>query len=147
MKKILLAATLLVALTSAAFADGKNSNAKLLNDLKTAFKGSNQSAWQTTESYKKASFTFNGTSVRAYFDIETEDLIGFGISVNVNDLPQGTAENISRKYQGWEISAAIMFIDATGRSTYYAQVDKNGHSLALRVSDKGKVSVYAKMPN
>jgi hypothetical protein len=147
MKKILLAATLLVALTSAAFADGKNSNAKLLNDLKTAFKSSNQSAWKTTESYKKTSFAFNGKSVSAYLDAENDALIGFGIVISVSDLPQGTMENISSKYQGWEVSEAIMFIEANGHSAFYAQVNKNGHSLALKVSDKGKVSIYAKMPN
>ena len=143
MKKTFLAALLIVAFGSAAIADGKN---KMLNDLKAALQSSHASV-QTTESYKKATFAFNSKSVNAYFDTESEDLIGFGISINVNDLHQGALENISRKYQGWTVTEAIMFIDAQGNSTYYAQVDKDSHSLALSVSPKGKVNIYAKMFN
>ena len=144
MKKILLAATLIVALTSAAFAGGKDS--KMLGDLKQALKTS-QASWQTTESYKKASFSFNGRSAHAYFDVDNESLIGFGIAVTVNDLPAGAMENISSKYQGWTVTEAILFIDGDGNSTYYAQVNKDNHSLALRISEKGKASIYAKMPH
>ena len=143
MKKIVLATALFVALASAAFAGGKD---KMLEDLKVALKSSN-AAFQTTESYKKASFTFNGKSVNAYFDAENEDLIGFGLSIDVNDLPQGTMENISKKYQDWSVTNAILFIDSKGGSAYYVQVNKDKHSLALSVSPKGKVNIYAKMPN
>ena len=142
MKKTFLAALLIVAFSSAALADGKT---KMLDDLKAALKNSHATV-QTTESYKKATFVFDSKSVNAYFDSENEDLIGFGITINVNDLPQGATENISKKYQGWTITEALMFIDKDGHSTYYAQVDKDNHSLALSVSAKGKVSIYAKMP-
>jgi len=142
MKKTFLAALLIVAFSSAALADGKN---KMLGDLKAALKNSH-AVVQTTESYSKATFAFNNSTVSAYFDPESEDLIGFGIPINANDLPQGAMENISKKFEGWTVSHAIMFIDANGNTSYYAQVDKGDHSVALSVSPKGKVSLYAQMP-
>jgi len=143
MKKILLAALLVVAFGSAALADGKT---KMLDDLKAALRSSH-AAFQSTESYKKASFVFNGKSVSAYFDPQNEDLIGFSITIDVNDLPQGAMENISKKYQGWTVSEAILFIDDQGATSHYAKVDKNGRSIALQVSPKGKVNIYAQMPH
>ena len=143
MKKAFLAALLVVAFSSAALADGKN---KMLDDLKTALQSSH-AVLQTTESYKKATFMFNSKSVSAYFNPESEELIGFGVAISTNDLPQGTMENISKKYQGWTVSEAILFINADGTSAYFARVDKGKHSVALSVSDKGKLSIYAQMPH
>ena len=143
MKKGFLAALLVVAFSSAALADGKN---KMLDDLKTALKSSH-AVVQTTESYKKASFVFNSKSVNAYFSAEDEELIGFSVEISSNDLPQGALENISKKYQGWKISDAIMFINADGSTAYFAKVDNGNHSVALSISAKGKLSIYAQMPH
>jgi hypothetical protein len=147
MKKFLLAATLLIAITSAAFAGGKKANAKLLSDLQTALKTVNESAWQTKEFYKKATFTVNGTNAYAYVDAETGNLIGFGIAISADALPEGTQENLTKKYQGWQVSNSIMFIEESGNIAYYTQVAKGKNNLALKVSPKGKLSIYARMPN
>jgi len=147
MKKILLAATILVAITTSAFADGKKSNAKMLNDLSTALKSVNASSWKTTDTYSKATFSFNGKSTSAYINAETGDLIGFGIAISSEALPEGTMENISKKFQGWQVTNSIMFIDAYGNTDYYVQVVKDSKSLALKVYSNGKVGIYANMPN
>jgi hypothetical protein len=146
MKKILLAATILVAMTTAAFADGKKSNEKLLGDLKTSLKNVDEFAWTTTDSYKKTSFTFNGKATNAYVNVQTGDLIGFGISIDASSLPENSVQNINAKYQGWQLSSAIMFIDSEGNTNYYAQISKGKKSLALKISAKGKPSIYAHMP-
>ena len=82
MKKILLAATILVAITTSAFADGKKANTKLLSDLSTALKSVNESSWKTTDTYKKTTFSFNGKSTSAYINAETGGLIGFSIAIS-----------------------------------------------------------------
>ena len=99
MKKILLAATLLVALTSATFADAKNSNAKLLSDLKTALKSLNESAWKSTESYRKATFNLNGKNVGAYINPETNELVGFCVTIDGSALAEGTTEKKDKKFK------------------------------------------------
>jgi len=142
MKTLILATTLIVALTTSAFADGKKSNEKMLNDLKTSLKAVNESAWITTTSYKKASFSLNGKSINAYLNVESGDLIGFGIPIEMSALPGGTIENLDKKYQGWQPINPIMFIDAEGNTSYFIQVNKGKNSLALRVSPKGKLGIY-----
>ena len=147
MKKILFATILLVVFISGAFADGKKSNAQMLNDLKTALKTVNESAWVTTSSYKKASFKFNGKSSSAFVNLETNELVGFSISIDENALPAGTKENVAKKFQDWKMLNPIMFITSDGRVDYYVQVIKNGKGLALSVSPKGKVSIYSPTQN
>lgn len=146
MKRILFATIMLVAFTSGAFADGKKSNAQMLNDLKTALKTVNESSWLTTNSYKKASFTFNGKSSSAFVNLETDELIGFSIAIEENSLPEGTKENVEKKFHDWKMINPIMFLTTDGRVDYYVQVIKNGKSLALRVSAKGNVSIYSQIP-
>jgi len=146
MKKILLAATLIVAITSAAFADGKKADAKFLTDLKASLKSVNESAWQTTAFYKKTSFSVNGKNVNAYLDAEDGSLVGFAIPVDVASLPGGATEDIAKKFEGWQITNAIMFIEPDGKIRYFAQVNKGNKGLALSVSQKGKANIYARMP-
>jgi hypothetical protein len=145
MKKMFLAAILLVALTSAAFADGKKSSEKLFNDLKTALKSVNQSDWVTTASFQKASFTLNGKEAHAYMNPDG-NLVGFSIAIDKSALPEGTMETLAKKYDGWQIINPIMFIDESGNTSYYVQANKDKQSLALHVSDKGKVSIYGRIP-
>jgi len=146
MKKILLAATLIVAITSAAFADGKKADAKFLSDLKASLKSVNESAWTTTEFYRKTSFSLNGKTVNAYLDPETSNLVGFSIPVDEASLPDGAKEDIAKKFEGWQITNTIMFIEAEGQIKYFAQINKGKKSLALSVSPKGKANIYARMP-
>lgn len=142
MKKILLATALLVTLTTGAFADGKKTNAKFFGDLKTSLKNVNESAWQTTEIYRKTSFSLNDKKVNAYVSNETGDLIGFAIDIDKASLPEGTMQSLEKYYKGWQAFNPIMFIDAFGNTAYFIQVNKGKKSLALKVSPKGKVSIY-----
>jgi len=146
MKKILLAATLIVAITSAAFADVKKADAKFLSDLKASLKGVNESAWKTTEFYKKTSFSLNGKTVNAFLDADDGDLVGFSISINETSLPEGAKEDIAKKFEGWQVTNAIMFIEPDGKIRYFAQVNKGNKGLALSISQKGKANIYARMP-
>ena len=145
MKKIFLAATLIAAITSAAFADGKKADTKFLSDLKASLKSVNESAWKTTEYYKKTSFSVNGKNVNAYLDADNGSLVGFAISIDVASLPEGASEDIAKKFEGWQVSNAIMFIEPDGKIKYFAQINKGDKGLALSVSQKGKANIYARM--
>ena len=147
MKTLFLAATLIVALTTSAFADGKKSNQKMLTDLKTSLKAVDESAWTTTEFYKKTSFSLNGKNINAYLNVENGNLVGFSIPIEMSALPEGTTENLDKKYKGWQPINPIMFIDADGNTAYFVQVNKGKNSLALSVSPKGKLGIYNKIPH
>jgi hypothetical protein len=143
MKKLFLAATLLVALTTSAFA---GSNNVLFNNLKNAVKNATHITWTAAGQYKKAAFDFNGKTATAFYDAENDELIGFTIRVGIEELPAGAVENIQKKFNGWSITDRLLFTDANGNPGYYVQVSKDGHNLALSVNAKGKAHIFAQVP-
>ena len=144
MKKVFLAAMLIAAISTSALADGKKS-AQLLNDLKASLKNVNESAWTTKDSYRQASFLYNGKTASAFVSTETGDLVGFAFVIDQEALPAGTKENLAKKYQGWEVVDPIMFIDAAGNTSYFVEVHKGKSALALQVSPKGKLNIYSRI--
>lgn len=144
MKRFILAATLLAALSTSAFADGKKSTVKLLGDLKASLKTVNAAAWTHTSTYSKTTFALNGKEVTAY--MANENLVGFFMPVEMSALPQGTTESLEKKYKGWKPINPVMFIDAKGNIAYYVQVNKGKDALALSVSPKGRLSINSRLP-
>src|SRR3954453_3660372 len=145
MKKIILAATLLVAFSIASFAGGKDADPKLLNDLTTTLKYSRQVEWTNKAAYNAAAFNFNDKTAFAFYDPNDNELIGFGMQFKKEDLPGDVSNAIDKKYGNWKITDAMTFIDMNGYINYFVQVQQNNKSLALKITPSGNLSIYAKM--
>jgi len=143
MRKIILA-TLLVALSIASFAGGNKADKKLVSDLQTALKSSTQVQWNTTNDYNRATFSFNGQPVSAYYDLNDNSLIGFGFRLSQTELPKEVTDAIQKKYSDWSIVEGLLFIDENGYSSYYAQVHKGKSNLALKVAN-GRAFIFSRM--
>ena len=142
MKKLFLATTLLVALTTSSFAGGKNA---LFNDLKSAAKGATQIKRTMSGDYMEAIFDYNGKTITAFYEGETNQLIGFSVPIGLNELPAGTVEDAQKKYKGWKITDKIIFITSHSRIEYYLQLSKANLNIALFVSPRGKVHFLRSM--
>ena len=142
MKKLILA-TILVALSFASFAGGKKEDKKLLADLQATLKASTQVQWTNKNEYNKATFNFNGKTVSAFYD--DNGLIGFSIQTPPTELPQQVSEAISKKYSGWKVVDAILFIDQYANTNYFAQVQKGKINLAIKIAN-GRAFIYDRMP-
>ncbi len=145
MKKIILAITLLVALSTASFASGNKADKKLLNDLTTTLKSSSNVQWYSTADYNRATFSFNGKPVFAFYYPDEDKLLGFSIHLTQSELPKEVLDAISKKYSAWSIVDAMLFINEFGRINYFAQVKRNKINLALQVIN-GHAFIYSKMP-
>jgi len=146
MKKTILATALLVALTTAAFAGEKDVNKKLLTDLTTALKKSTEGNWMSKANYTQFTFDFNGKAAAAYYDLNNDELLGFGIHFTQTDLPQFVSDAIKKKYNDWLINDAMVFIDENGYVNYFAQVTQNKANIALKITTDGQVSIFSKIP-
>jgi hypothetical protein len=145
MKNKLLVTTLLVALSITSFAKEKNVDSRLFRDLSSTLKNSPQVQWTIKNQYKQAAFSFRNKTAAAYYNLETNDLIGFRIQLNKTDLPQVISEALKNKYNDWEVVDAITFIDAGGYVNYFAQVHKDNKNFVLKITPNGKLSIYARM--
>jgi hypothetical protein len=143
MKKIILA-TLLVALSIASFAGGNKADKKLLSDLQTTLKSSTNVQWKTTNDYNRATFSFNGKPVSAFYDLDDNSLIGFGFKLSETELPNEVKDAIQKKYSDWSIVDGLLFIDEYGYANYFAQVHKGKSNLALKVAN-GHAFIFSRM--
>ena len=146
MKKTIFATALLVATSIAAFAGENSGDKKLLNDLTKSLKSSFEGNWQDRADYTLYKFNFNGKAAEAYYDLSSNELIGFGVHFTKTDLPQFISDAIKKKYNDWAIADAMVFIDKSGDVNYFAQVTKNKDNVALKVTSDGDVSMYSRMP-
>jgi len=145
MKQIILAATL-VAFSLFAFAGGNDADKKLLTDLQSAMKASTSVKWSNTEDYTKGTFAFNSQTVSAFYDPGTNALIGFSIHLTGASFPQDAVNAIQKKYSDWKITDAIYFVDHNADGNYFAQIEKGGNKLALKITASDKVTFYSRMP-
>ncbi len=145
MKKIILAASLLIALSSATFAKDKNVNPNLFNDLTLTFRESTQVSWINKPQYKEAMFKFQNQTACAFYTKDNNELIGFGILYEKTALPQVVTDAVNNSYAGWDFVDAMLYVDTDGNVNYFMQVKNNDKIRVLQITPDGYVSVYAKV--
>jgi hypothetical protein len=145
MKNIIIAASLLIALSSTAFTKDKNVNTDLLKDLTSTFKKSTDVCWMDKPQYKEAMFKFKNQIACAFYNKENNDLIGFGILFEKAALPQVVTDAVKKDYANWDFVDAMMFVDTDGNVNYFMQVKNNKKIRALKITPGGTVSIYARI--
>jgi len=144
MKNIILAASLLIALSSSAFAKDKNVNPDLLNDLTLTFGKSTQISWINKPQYKEAMFKFKNQTACAFYT-DNNELIGFAILYEKTALPQIVTDAVKVNYADWDFIDAMLFVDTDGNLNYFMQVKNDNKIRALKITPDGYVSIYAKV--
>ena len=146
MKKLIFTAALLIALALTSYGKTADKNTRLVKGLITASKTVHSSTTSNNGAFTTTSFNLNGNAIKAFYDVETEELIGFSIPVLLNDLPANSLENMQKKFGSYTPQEAIMFIDKNGYFGFYVSLTKpNKPSIVLDISTKGKVQYYGKM--
>ncbi len=146
MKKLIFTAAMLIAMALISYGKTADKNTKLVKGLITASKTAQSSAKSNNGVYTSTSFNLNGNTVKAYYDVETEELIGFSIPMLISDLPAKGIENMKRKFGSYSPLEAMMFIDKYGYFGFYVSLSKpHKPNIVLDVSTKGKVQYYSKM--
>ncbi len=146
MKKLIFTGALLIALALTSYGKTADKNTKLVKGLITASKTVQSSTTSNNGAFTTTSFNLNGNAIKAFYDVETEELIGFSIPMSLNDLPANSLDNMQKKFGSYTPQEAIMFIDKNGYFGFYVSLTKpNKPSIVLDISTKGKVQYYGKM--
>lgn len=143
MKKLLIAALMVIAVSASAFADNANINTKVLNHFQTQFEGASNVHWKTGESFVKASFVLNSQKMEAFYDVDGE-LIGTSYNVANEKLPTRAAKTIAEKYAAYQVQETIEFDSVKDGLSYYVSLTGAQSKIVLQVSAQGEVSVFKK---
>lgn len=141
MKKLLLAALIVVAAGSSAFAlDATNVNFKVKSSFEAKFSGAQNVTWSAKDAYLKATFTIADERVEAFFGTDG-DLIGLSRQVDLKKLPLNAIQTIQKKYGDYKVTEIIEF-DRDGEKAYYVSLADDNKKQILEVSLYGNVSVF-----
>ena len=136
----------MLAMALISFGKPVHKNNDLVQHLTAVLKSTKASAVSTNGNVKKTIFDFSGKAVKAYYDMETDELIGFAIPLTISELPKGTTDDIKKKFSDYVIDEMIMFVYKSGSFEFYASLSRlKKKDIIISVNINGKTSYYCKM--
>src|SRR5438105_3930295 len=96
-KKLFVACIGVVFITASAFANGEETSAKAISNLKRDYKNAKDIEWKVTPQYTKATFTWNGQYLEVFYNNDGET-IAESRYINTNNLPLKAQQFINKKY-------------------------------------------------
>jgi hypothetical protein len=142
MKKLFIAALIVVVTGTSAFAVDKNiANYKVKSSFDAQFSNAENVNWTLKENFIKASFTLEGEQVEAFYSTAEGELLGVSRKVAFNKLPLNAIQKIKKDYAAYKITESIEFENKEGKS-YYVSLDNGSKKKVLQVSLYGSVGVY-----
>ena len=141
MKKIILTLAIAVS-TLSAFAGEDNVSPKVLDAFKTEFTTAKEVEWTAGSNYYKATFTYNGKHVFAFYNTDGE-LLGLTRYLSPVDLPIGLQTNLKKNYSKYWVSDLFEVAKNNGTS-YYITLENADTKIVLNAADGNDWSVYQK---
>src|SRR6267154_2853361 len=132
MKKIILTLAIAVS-TLSAFAGEDNVSPKVLDAFKTEFTTAKEVEWTAGSNYYKATFTYNGKHVFAFYNTDGE-LLGLTRYLSPVDLPIGLQTNLKKNYSKYWVSDLFEVAKNNGTS-YYITLENADTKIVLNAAD------------
>jgi hypothetical protein len=140
MKKLFIAALIVVAAGTSAFAADVKVNTKVKTNFEALFAGAENVTWGAKDHYVKASFTLLEEKVEAFFGTDGE-LIGTCRKVDLKRLPLSAVQKIKKDYASYKITDSIEF-EGPGERSYFVSLEKGDKKEILEVSLFGAISTF-----
>ncbi len=140
MKKMILTLAIIVS-TVSAFAS-ETVNQKVLNAFKKEFATASEVSWTVRTDYYKATFSYNGKYIFAFYNEEGE-MLGMSRHLSPIDLPLALQNNLKKGYEGYWVSD--LFEAAKNEETnYYVTLENADTKIVLKSAGNGW-SIYNKI--
>ncbi len=141
MKKLFIAAILVAAIGTSAFAsDAGKVNFRVKNNFEAQFADATNVQWTLTSNYAKASFELNDETVDAFYSLDGE-AIGISHKVNLKKLPLKAIQKIRKDYSTYTVVETISF-EQDGEKSFYVSLADGNKKQIVQVSVYGNVSPY-----
>jgi opacity protein-like surface antigen len=141
MKKLFMAALLVAAIGSTAFAaDVTKVNIKVKNNFEAQFAEATNVSWSTGGKFTRASFELNDQKIEAFYGSDGE-AIGYSRQIGLKQLPQNAVKKINKLYADYKVAEVIEFTQE-GDKNYYVSLENGNNKQILEVSIFGDVSKY-----
>ena len=142
MKKLMIAAALLISLGAFAGKENEKVNEKVLNAFNSEFTNVHEVEWTASADYFKASFALNGQMVSAFFNTDGE-LMGMTRNIPSSQLPVSLQTSLKRNYGSFWISNLFEVSNSNGTS-YYITLENGDSKFILKSSGNSGWATYKK---
>ena len=142
MKKLMIAAALLVSLGAFAGKEKEKVNEKVLNAFNSEFTNVHEVEWTASADYFKASFALNGHMVSAFFNTDGE-LMGMTRNIPSSQLPVILQTSLKRNYGSFWVSNLFEVSNSNGTS-YYITLEDGDNKIILKSSGNSTWATYKK---
>lgn len=139
MKKIIVTLAVLFS-TLGAFA-GETVNKKVLDAFHSAFATASEVSWTSGDQYAKATFSYNGKYVFAYYSNDGE-LLALTRYISPADLPLSLQNNLKKNYEGYWVSD--LFEASKNEGTHYYATLENADTKIVLNANGSTWTVYSK---
>ncbi|RFM28038.1 hypothetical protein [Deminuibacter soli] len=140
MKKLILSALFIAAMTTAVFA-AADGNAKAGVRFKAEYPAATNVNWRTTDDYISAEFYVNNEKFNAYYD-SNGDKIGSSHKVTLDQLPAPGLEQLSSRYKGYTPTEIIEYTHSNNKVSYFLALDKKGVKIVVQMLPDGTVNFF-----
>ena len=140
MRKVLMAALLIVTVAASAFAKGEKVNYVAVGTFNAEFKNASNVQWTTTENFVKATFIFNGEKMEAFYH-PNGDKIGICRAVPIETLPTKAKNAFTTKYDGYTVKEIVEF-DGEEEYAHYIFAENGKESVTVKVNSVNEISLY-----
>lgn len=145
MKKLVFTVLMIAAGISAFAAPGAVSN-KAISHFSSNFSKAANATWRSESKFDKVSFTTAGETMHAFYSHDGE-LLGTSKTMAFDKLPAKAITTLTTKYTypTYQLKECIEFVSPEGEKNYYVSFATQNGTLALEISNKGRVSLFSKM--
>ena len=113
MKKLITTLAITITLFTTAFAGDENAKNEIEKAFTQRFTGAQNVTWIPGNDYYKASFTYNGNWMNAYYG-KSAELLGLTRNILSTQLPFFLQTNLKKKYSGYWITDLFELTDDYG---------------------------------
>jgi hypothetical protein len=142
MKKLIIAALVVLTISTGAFAQDANQiDLKAVHNFESTFGGASKVEWTSTENFTKASFVQDEEKVEAFYNPDG-DFIAATRQLKMEELPTVVKRAFTKKYSDYNVREAFKF-SADAETDYFVAAENDKESIVLKVA-QGSISVYSR---
>ena len=144
MKKIFLSLAAVALMGISAFANGNDEivSQKTLAAFKSDFSNATHTTWEQKDGFIKATFSFNGQVLFAYYDNDGQ-LKAVVRNIVSDKLPLNLLTSLKNDYSDYWITD-LFEISADNETTYYVTVENAGKKVVLKSDGSAYWNVFSK---
>jgi hypothetical protein len=143
MKNLILAAFLLGAITTCAFAtDESKINYFVLNSFKRDFKDVTDVTWSLKTGLAEATFIYKNHKTDVFYNPDGT-LYAISKTIELDELPVRAKRAFAKKYEGYLVKEAIQY-DAANEQEFYIWAENEKEDVIIKVDQNEQLSVFKK---